>query len=212
MIELLREEINNALDRLAEGIQALEKEEQIDALNMIRERLHALSPLNHNPVDLVLWLPAEKVQGNDYNPNNVAPPEMRLLRHSIRADGFTQPVVAWPDNCAYTVVDGFHRTRVAKECPDVLAANLGRVPVVAIRPDRVALGDRIGSTIRHNRARGVHGVVPMGSIVETMIREGRNDADICKDLGMDADELLRFKQNLGLPDLFKNQPYSQAWE
>jgi hypothetical protein len=29
---------------------------------------------------------------------------------------------------------------------------------------------------------------------------------------MDADEVLRFKQNTGLPELFKDSAYSRAWE
>jgi len=29
---------------------------------------------------------------------------------------------------------------------------------------------------------------------------------------MDPDEVLRFKQNSGLPELFKNNDYSKAWE
>ncbi|MCR3770255.1 ParB N-terminal domain-containing protein [Pseudomonas aeruginosa] len=87
--------------------------ERIEAINRIRRLLHAHSPFAEEPVDCVQWVRAERVAGNDYNPNTVAPPEMRLLRLSIESDGFTQPIVAYPQaDGRYEVVDGFHRLRV----------------------------------------------------------------------------------------------------
>ena len=70
----------------------------------------------------------------------------------------------------------------------------------------------MASTIRHNRARGVHGVRRMADIVAELYAMGWTDSEIAKELGMDADEVLRFKQTKGLPGLFKDQPYSKAWE
>lgn len=198
--------------QLAKELAALPEPERIDALNRIRQALHEVSPFRSEPVDCVLWVPAEQVQGNDYNPNHVAPPEMRLLEHSIAADGYTQPIVAYDDGDRYVIVDGFHRHRVGKESAKVRKRVQGYLPITVIRSDRASLRDRMAATIRHNRARGVHGVMPMTDIVATLIREGWTDSEIAKELGMDPDEVLRFKQNTGIAELFKNHEYSRAWE
>lgn len=197
---------------LVEQIGALPLEDKVLALNEIRAMLHEISPFRDEPVDCVSWVHAETVEGNDYNPNAVAPPEMRLLELSIKEDGYTQPVVTHIEGDVYRVVDGFHRTRVAKESSAVKRRTLGYVPVVSIRSGREDLKDRMASTIRHNRARGVHGVKRMADIVAELYAMGWTDSEIAKELGMDADEVLRFKQTKGLPGLFKNQPYSKAWE
>lgn len=197
---------------LAQELAALPEPERVDALNRIRQVLHEVSPFRTEPVDCVLWVPADKVQGNDYNPNHVAPPEMRLLEHSIASDGYTQPIVAYDDGDRYVIVDGFHRHRVGKESAKVRKRVQGYLPITVIRSDRASLRDRMAATIRHNRARGVHGVMPMTDIVATLIREGWTDSEIAKELGMDPDEVLRFKQNTGIADLFGAHPYSRAWE
>lgn len=197
---------------LAKELAALPEPERIRALNEIRKALHEVSPFRAEPVDCVLWVPAEQVQGNDYNPNHVAPPEMRLLEHSIAADGYTQPIVAYDEGERYVIVDGFHRHRVGKESAVVRKRVKGYLPVTLIRSDRRSLRDRMAATIRHNRARGVHGVLPMTNIVATLIREGWTDSEIAKELGMDPDEVLRFKQNTGIAALFKGHEYSRAWE
>src|SRR5215467_983044 len=94
--------------------------ERIAALNEIRRALHELSPLKHHPVDFIEWVPVDAVHANDYNPNQVAPPEMELLRLSIDHDGYTQPVVTYANGDGVReVVDGFHRNRVAREYPEI---------------------------------------------------------------------------------------------
>ena len=120
---------------LFESLASLSLEDKIEAINDIREILSSYSPFNANPVDFVKWVPAELVHANDYNPNSVAPPEMKLLEHSILKDGFTQPIVTWP-NDGIEVVDGFHRHRVGKESADVNAMIHGHLPVVTIRPSQ----------------------------------------------------------------------------
>jgi ParB-like chromosome segregation protein Spo0J len=139
-------------------------------LNEIRSWLHQHSPFAAEPVDYVRWEPAAEIQANDYNPNSVAPPEMELLRLSIQADGYTQPIVANREDGALVVVDGFHRNRVGKECPDVVERLHGFLPVVQINADRVDRADRMASTIRHNRARGKHQVIAMSDIVMELKR------------------------------------------
>lgn len=151
-------------------------------------------------------VPIEKVVYNDYNPNNVPPPEMKLLYHSISEDGYTQPLVAVYDkeNDLYIVIDGAHRYKNAKE-----KFKLKFVPVTCINK---GIKDRMASTIRHNRARGEHAVVQMSNIVAELVRLGWEDIEIGKHLGMSADEVLRLKQNTGLRDIFKNHQYNKAWE
>ncbi len=162
-----------------------------------------------HPVSRVLWVLAEKVRANDYNPNTVAPPEMALLRLSIEQDGFTQPIVTWyygPPDDYYEVVDGFHRHLVGIEL------GLSHLPVVVINAERAEKGDRIASTIRHNRARGKHAVAAMSDIVQELARRNWNDAKIGRELGMDPDEVLRLKQISGLAEMFADQEFSEAWE
>lgn len=198
---------------LAEAIAELPLAERVEALNAVRQELHAVSPFAAEPVDCVLWLPAETVQANDYNPNRVAPPEMRLLEISVSKDGYTQPVVVYRNGTpTVEVVDGFHRARVGRESAQVRRRVHGYLPCSVIQQVRTDRKDRIAATIRHNRARGVHGIVPMTDIVAELLRLGVTDDEVAKELGMDADEVLRFKQNSGLPELFAQGEYSRAWE
>jgi hypothetical protein len=152
------------------------------------------------------------VQANSYNPNSVAAPEMELLRLSIAADGYTQPIVTNSEGDHREVVDGFHRSRVGKECDDVRDRVKGYLPVVQIRAGRHDKSDRMASTIRHNRARGKHQVVKMSDIVVDLKKRNWSDARIAKELGMDPDEVLRLAQISGLADAFKDREFSQAWE
>ncbi len=200
------------LQLLCATIGALPESERIEALNATKLALHDISPFRDEPVDCVLWIDAGAVAGNDYNPNTVAPPEMDLLRLSIEEDGYTQPIVAYRENDGYTVVDGFHRTRVGKECASVNQRIRGYLPITIVRGDREDLDDRMASTIRHNRARGKHGIQSMSHIVLDLSRRNWTDEKISKKLGMDADEVLRLKQITGLAELFANQEFSEAWE
>ena len=159
-----------------------------------------------HPVSHVQWVESEVVYANDYNPNKVAPPEMKLLELSIREDGFTQPIVVWRTEYGYEVVDGFHRQFIGKKM------GLSHLPVVILNDDRLDRGDRIASTIRHNRARGKHQVQAMSEIIVELSRRNWSDARIARELGMDADELLRLKQITGLAELFADQEFSEAWE
>lgn len=184
-------------------------DQRVTALNDIRGALHSVSPFASEPVDFVRWVPADKVHANDYNPNSVAPPEMELLRLSIEADGYTQPIVATSD---FEVVDGFHRHRVGKDAPDIKARVQGYLPLVEIRASQTDRSDRMASTIRHNRARGKHKVEAMSDMVIELKRRNWSDEKIAKNLGMEADEVLRLCQISGLAELFKDQDFSQSWD
>ncbi|MBN3846961.1 ParB-like nuclease domain-containing protein [Paraburkholderia sp. Ac-20342] len=197
---------------LFQEIAALPLAEKVETLNSLRRNLHAYSPFASEPVDLVEWLPATLVVGNDYNPNAVAPPEVKLLQHSIEVDGFTQPIVTHQEGSKRVVVDGFHRQKVGKTSPPIKTRLHGYLPVVKIRSERVELADRMAATIRHNRARGIHGVQPMTEVVVTLLKAGWSDEMVAQRLGMDAEEVLRFKQVAGLSELFRNREYSQSWD
>lgn len=188
--------------------------EQVEFINALRVVIHEASPFAGEPVDLIQWVPADNVHSNNYNPNAVAPPEMELLRLSIMADGYTQPIVtnADDDGVGRTVIDGFHRNRVGKECADVAERVRGYLPVVQIKSDRTDRGDQIASTIRHNRARGKHQVSAMADIVLELKRRNWSDKKIGTQLGMDPDEVLRLSQITGLAEAFANRDFSMAWE
>ena len=200
------------LEALVSILAKMPDEDRIEALNTIKRRLHEVSPFAKEPVDCVIWVPAHKVEANDYNPNRVAPPEMKLLQHSIRMDGYTQPIVVYDEDHYYEVVDGFHRNRVGKECPDIRERVRGYLPVVLINQDRTDRCDRIAATIRHNRARGKHVVMGMADIVLELSRRNWSDKKIARELGMEPDEVLRLKQITGLAELFADKEFSEAWE
>lgn len=185
---------------------------RIEAINTLRSMIHSHSPMSGEPVDCVLWVKSSEVEANDYNPNSVAPPEMELLRLSVMADGYTQPIVTNPEDGRYVVVDGFHRNRVGKECKDVAERVFGYLPIVKIKASQSDRSDRIASTIRHNRARGKHRVEAMTDIVVELKRRNWSDEKIGKNLGMDPDEVLRLSQISGIAEVFKDQQFSQAWE
>ena len=164
-----------------------------------------------SPVYNVKPVPIEKVVANEYNPNKVAPPEMKLLEISILEDGFTQPVVCFYDeeNDRYIVVDGFHRYTVMKNNKKIRKREKGMLPVVVIDKN---LGDRMASTIRHNRARGTHNVDLMSNIVAELVEMGKSDQWIARNIGMGLEEILRLKQITGLAHLFADRDFSRAWE
>lgn len=201
------------LKRIIDLISVMELNEKVDAINDVKKQLHEISPFKTEPVDCVLWVKNESVHANDYNPNSVAPPEMELLRLSISADGYTQPIVSMLEENGETreVIDGFHRNRVGKECEDIQSRVHGYLPVVTINKERENINDRIASTIRHNRARGKHKIESMSEIVIDLKKRNWSDEKIAKNLGMDADEVLRLCQIGGLSELFLDKEFSQAW-
>jgi len=194
------------------GIEDLPVKQKVDTINKIRLELAKYSPFNTEPVDCVQWVLNTEVLANDYNPNTVAPPEMKLLELSIQSDGYTQPIVSWEREGKYEVIDGFHRHRVGKESKEIQKRIKGYLPLVVINGDRSDLSDRMASTIRHNRARGKHGVDSMSDIVVDLKKRNRSEEWIAKHLGMDSDEVLRLCQVSGLVEMFSTTDFSKAWD
>ena len=163
-----------------------------------------------SPVYNIVSVPVDKIQANSYNPNSVAPPEMKLLYKSILEDGYTMPIVCYylQDEDKYEIVDGYHRYRIMLEHKDIYKRENGCLPVSVIDKP---LSDRMASTIRHNRARGEHSIELMTKIVADLVESGMSDAWILKNIGMDAEELLRLKQISGLSSLFKDKEFSKSW-
>lgn len=190
-------------------LSGLSEEERIEAINQFRMAIHSVSPFREEPVDCVLWVKNDHISPNDYNPNNVAPPEKKLLQRSIEADGFTQPIVVVQSTAEdYEIVDGFHRHELGKSKPSLKSRLHGYLPVACLQRER---HERMAATIRHNRARGRHQIHAMSEIVRELSLLGWSEEKIGKDLGMDSDEVLRLKQINGLQELFADRRFSKAW-
>ncbi|MBB5411681.1 ParB-like chromosome segregation protein Spo0J [Paraburkholderia sp. HC6.4b] len=147
-------------------------------------------------VSRVKWVHRDCVRANDYNPNCVAPPELELLVLSILEDGFTQPLVVLRDGSGYLLIDGFHRWLVSDDAR-IRERYGGFVPAAEIEANPV---HRMMSTIRHNRARGTHAVLPMAGIVRTIIEAGVPVPEIERGLGMEPEEVDRLADRSGMPE------------
>lgn len=184
-------------------------ETRVERYNRIVAMAAAYVNLPH-PTLAPQLVPVDSVEGNDYNPNKVAPPEMRLLALSIRKDGLTMPVVvADNEDGGKTVVDGFHRTTLVKTSKDIRESTGGYLPVVKLNK---SVEDRITSTVRHNIARGSHQVELTAKLVTALTKHNWSNARIGTELGMDPDEVLRLKQITGLAEAFASHEFSRAWK
>ena len=166
--------------------------------------------IKDQPISEVQWIPIEKIYANDYNPNSVATQEMKLLYVSVKKDGYTQPVVVIYDKAKdrYVIVDGFHRYSIMKRYKDIYVSCEGKLPCVVLKGK--TMNDRMASTIRHNRARGKHSINGMSNIVMEMLMNGASDLDVCNELGLEAEELVRLKYITGYAKLYENNEYSRA--
>lgn len=159
------------------------------------------------PLESIVWRDRNELRPNHYNPNKVAPPELKLLKISIIEDGWTQPIVINPD---LTIVDGFHRWTVSKD-PEIYALTDGKVPTVMVTPKDESQQQM--ATIRHNRARGTHGVLEMSNIVLDMVNSGVSGEEIMKRLMMEKEEVVRLLFRAGIPKskVFEDKEFSKSW-
>lgn len=204
--EITEELLLDAVDQFFDETDDLD--DQVSTLNALRQRLHDRSPFSE-PVENIKWVKQSNIEGNDYNPNEVATPEMDLLHKSIKEDGYTQPVVTYQTgDDEFEVIDGYHRTLVGKTRDDIRERLHDHIPVTVIDKP---LDQRMSSTIRHNRARGTHQIRDMSNLVASLIEQGWDDERVCEELGMELDEVLRLKQVSGLKDVFSGHEFSQSW-
>ena len=160
------------------------------------------------PIATLAWVDPKTLNPNDYNPNHQAPPEARLLAVSLLSTGWTQPIVARKDG---TIVDGFHRWATACKHPDILAMTGGLVPVIFL-PEELTAAEQKEATIRHNRARGKHGIAAMAGIVRDLVEnEGLEPADICERLGMEMEEVSRLLDRSGMPNRRAGEDFNRGW-
>lgn len=201
--------MNDVINELNKGLAAAQDAREF--LAAVRDWCAENSPFACHPVDHIRWVHYTEVQANDYNPNSVAKNEMKLLHTSISADGYTQPVVViWDAEISkYVIIDGFHRYTTMRLNADIQATTGGYLPVVVLKKD---INERMASTVRHNRARGKHSVLGMGNMVFQMLENGKTDEEICAELGLSADEIVRLKHVTGFSKLYENVEYRNAWE
>jgi ParB-like chromosome segregation protein Spo0J len=198
------------ITQILEQNKSISFEEKIAIYNRITQQLYEFIGLEH-PVLNTQLIPMDKIEGNDYNPNKVAPPEMKLLELSIRKDGLTMPIVVATEkkDNNWIVVDGFHRTTVCKNIPDIKESLKGYLPVSYLNK---TIESRVASTVRHNMARGTHQVELSAKLVAFLKRNDWTNYRIGEELGMDPDEVLRLKQITGLAEAFQDKEFSRSWE
>ena len=202
--------IDELIIKLKDIISSIDDiDEKISMINKVNIAINEVNPLKE-PICNIQYIKSDYIHANEYNPNHVATPEMELLYNSIKLDGYTQPIVAYRINeNEYEIVDGFHRNRVGKEHEDINKRLFNYLPLTIIDKP---LDERMGSTIRHNRARGSHQIRSMSDIVLDLSKSGWTDDDISNKLGMEMDEVLRLKQITGLKEAFQNHEFSKSWE
>lgn len=171
-----------------------------------RNVLDVVDGIENQPLTGLQWVDRNELFANGYNPNHVAPSEFRLLKISILSSGWTQPIVARPDG---EIVDGFHRWTVSAD-REVSAMTGGLVPVVRLRSDTPEAEQRM-ATIRHNRARGTHGVVRMADIVAGLVSDGVSRQDIAERLQMDHEEVDRLLDRGSMLERHRGMQFGQAW-
>lgn len=203
-------DIKVKLDTLLENSLQLSLEDKVTIFNWLSDMAYSLLELKH-PILNVKLVPIHQIESNDYNPNHVAPPEFRLLAHSIREDGFTMPIVVADANqdSTLTIIDGYHRSQLIKNKPTIQASLSGYAPVVHLNKP---LDKRITSSVRHNVARGLHQVELTAKLIVKLKNMQLSDEDIALELGMDKDEILRMQQVTGLIEAFQDSSFSEAWE
>lgn len=198
------------ISKIIEQNKDVKFEEKVEIFNRITQQLYDFIGLE-DPTLNVQLVPIDRVEANDYNPNKVAPPEMKLLELSVKKDGLTMPVVVASEkkNNNWVVVDGFHRTAVCKHSEEIRERIKGYLPVAQL--DKT-LENRVASTVRHNMARGTHQVELSAKLVAFLKRNDWSNQRIGEELGMDPDEVLRLKQITGLAEAFQNKEFSKSWE
>lgn len=147
----------------------------------------------------------EDCYANDYNPNRMPDTEMGLLKECILKYGFLFPIVTTYDKTQekYRIIDGYHRYETLRR--------IG-AKTVAIVDLQLSYHDAVQLTVLMNRIKGLHQVELMSDLVVKLEDLGLEDEEICSNLGMEPEEYMRLKQQLGIAHAFKDHRYSMSWE
>jgi len=200
---------NKLVDDFIESLpKNISFDEKVEIFNKLSSSMKDYIDIPHPVIGLQLVKLAD-VSTNNYNPNKVASPEMKLLEYSIEKDGLTMPVVVANVDEKFEIVDGFHRSCVVKNNKKINALSKGYLPVSILNK---TLDDRITSTVRHNMARGTHQVELTSKLVIGLSKNNWTDEKLAKELGMDASEVLRMKQISGIASVFGSGKFSKAWK
>lgn len=158
------------------------------------------------PATATLLVARHLIRANNYNPNSVSKDKMKLLKQSIRDNGFCFPIVTiWDDaDGMFVIIDGFHRYVMSG--PEWL--DMSHVPVVVLDHD---VSKRMFATVQFNKARGVHQVDLDADLIRALLDQGNTDDEICEHLGVELETVYRYKQLTGISDLFKNANWSPSW-
>lgn len=160
--------------------------------------------VNHKTTE-TLKVKLTELQPNEYNPNRMPDTEMDLLKQSILKYGFLFPIITtWDEEIQkYRIIDGYHRyetlKRIRSEYASIINLNL-------------SYHDSIQLTVLMNRIKGLHQVELMSDVVVNLEELGLTDTEICDNLGMENEEFLRLKQQLGIAHAFRNHEYTKSWE
>lgn len=161
-----------------------------------------------DPIARIQWCDWAELDPNDYNPNVVMTPELRLLERSILLTGWVQPVLAHRES--RRIIDGFHRWSLTRDSAALREHYRGQLPVAWLDCSRA---EAMVITVRMNRAKGSHVAVRMSHLVRELLDvHGLAPAALAQDLGATADEIELLRQE----DVFKargipERPYSRAW-
>lgn len=163
--------------------------------------------IKQEPIDRVVWRACADLKANDYNPNVVIGPELRLIEHSILSNGWLHPVVIDPD---LNIIDGFHRWTIAQKSKALIDRHGAAVPTVTLEVSR---REAMAITVRLNRAKGVHVAVRMADLVRELIdTHGLTVREVATEIGGTVAEVnLLYQKNLFKALKLDEYEYSKAW-
>ena len=164
-----------------------------------------------HPIDNIQWIEGDSLDANDYNPNAVAKDELRLLKVSLLKQGWLQPVlVAAQDNGRFRIIDGFHRSTLARMDEDLIAAFGTKIPCAVLT---ITEAERKMLTVRINRAKGSHIATRMHDLVSSLHYDHQITIEqMMTELGASRGEIeLLLQENVFKKMEIETYPYSRAW-
>jgi len=161
----------------------------------------------NDPITRIEWRDAESLSANDYNPNMVMNPELRLLERSLLRTGWVQPILITPDG---TIIDGFHRWRLCLESKVLRERYGSKIPCAVLD---VSSAEAKMLTVRMNRAKGTHAALKMSELVKSLIDEhGCDPQEVAIEIGATKDEVdLLYQDSIFKARNIEAYRFSKAW-